>query len=186
MAAMTYAELEKYTGGAYKVPAGVNPNTPTTKSQYGTQVTPEAQDYLLNYVSSTQGISRQEAEAMASQVPSLNGSIPQATYQPSTPTYEELLADSQAFTAAEVEKATAPLLQTIQGLQNQLSSSEQYRQSEATRQLNTSRSQAGGNLLIEPASTRTTSSSADAFKIRGRTSATGTPLNEVLPAAVNI
>ena len=177
---LTYKQLQKYTGGAYRPPVGVDLNAPSVRQPL--TMTPQQRDYLNNYVQQKQAV-----------LPPPQTYVP-PTPQLSQPTYEELLADYMGFASGEVEKATAPLLETIAGLQSQVTEGNTARiadnaASAAARQtsaMNSARSQSASNFQVEPASKSAATSSADAFKIRGRRSATGTSSQFVLPSTVNI
>jgi len=198
--ALTYGELVKYTNGMYKPPAGVNLNSPSVKSKTPLQMTPEQQASLLQYTGNKFNLSPQEVAAIASQYQGFQNLGSTTPYQAPGATYEELLAQSQAASQAELKKATEPLLQTIVGLENELfntaaASKQAFEESEAARRtsmINDARARSAQNLQIQSAQPFVakggtfSGSNADAFKInRARRGFTPT-MSDVLPAVVNI
>lgn len=194
--ALTYRQLQDFTGNQYKAPEGVNLDAPSVWSG-PVKVTPAQRDYLFNYVGQRFNMTPQQVEAAAMNVPSLaleqnQPYAPQVQTVPMAPTgdYGQMFANAQAQTSAEIERATAPLFQTIKGLEDQLKfNAQNFQQSEEARRtsiINAARGIGGvtNAMQIQPASRST---SSDSFKIRGsRRGVSGANPNEVIPSAVNI
>jgi hypothetical protein len=108
--------------------------------------------------------------------------------------FAAMMAQMQAQSQAQLQQVMGPLMQTIADMQKQLADEAGARQEDTRRmleiqrtaQINQARSQAAGNLQLQPAGGPAPEGGTSAFKIRQPKSDLLPTITDVLPAVLNI